>query len=72
MNQRQQARGFYKWFDVVNQENQKRRFLRKAILYWKRRGLATWFRRWAENHFKQHEMELAYELDTQEQKKRDL
>jgi len=34
MNNKQTARGFYKWYDVVNEENQKRRFLRKAMLYW--------------------------------------
>jgi hypothetical protein len=34
MNGKQTARGFYKWYDVVNEENQKRRFLRKAMLYW--------------------------------------
>ena len=34
MNQKQIARGYYKWYDVVNQENNKRRFLRKVMLYW--------------------------------------
>lgn len=72
MNNRQQARGFYKWYDVVNQENQKLRFLRKALLYWHRRGLSAAFRAWAEKHFKDQEVELAYELDTEEQKRREL
>jgi hypothetical protein len=44
MNSRQLARGYYKWFDVVNQDNQKKRFLKKAILYWHRRSLASSFR----------------------------
>lgn len=48
MNSRQIARGYYKWFDVVSQENQKRRFLRKALLYWQRRSLTAGFRAWAE------------------------
>lgn len=52
MNNKQTARGFYKWYDVVNEENQKRRFLRKAMLYWQRRGLGAGFRRWAEASFK--------------------
>lgn len=48
MNSRQIARGFYKWFDVVSQDNQKRRFLRKAMLYWHRRAVTAGFRTWAE------------------------
>lgn len=43
-NSKQMARGFYKWFDVVSQDNQKRRFLRKTILYWHRRTVTASFR----------------------------
>lgn len=72
MNARQTARGFYKWHDVVSQENQKRRFLRKAMLYWHRRGNAAAFRRWAEASFQLREEELSRELAGQEQRRRDL
>ena len=72
MNSRQTARGFYKWYDVVNQENQKRRFTRKVILYWQRRSLGSGFRKWAEQSFKAREAELGKDLDEQEQKRRDL
>jgi hypothetical protein len=66
MNARQTARGYYKWHDVVSQENQKRRFLRKAMLYWHRRGNAAAFRRWAEGSFQLREEELSRELAGQE------
>lgn len=72
MNSRQIARGYYKWFDVVNQENQKRRFIKKAILYWHRRSQAASFRKWAETSFKIREQELSEILSQEEQKKRDL
>jgi hypothetical protein len=72
MNSRQIARGFYKWFDVVSQANQKRRFIRKTILYWQRRSLGAGFRAWAEASFKIREAELSADLDGQEQKRRDL
>lgn len=72
MNSRQIARGFYKWHDVVSQENQKRRFLRKALLYWQRRSNGAAFRRWAEASFQLREAELSRELATQEQRRRDL
>lgn len=63
MNGKQLGRGFYKWYDVVNQENEKRRFLKKALLYWQRRSLGSGFRRWAEASFKMREAELSAELD---------
>ena len=63
MNSRQIARGYYKWFDVVNQENQRRRFIRKTVLYWQRRSLGAGFRAWAEQSFKIREAELGKELD---------
>ena len=72
MISKQQARGFYKWYDAVNEENQRRRFLRKTMLYWQRRSTGAAFRLWAENSFKIREEELANELDAQEQKRRDL
>jgi len=72
MNSRQIARGYYKWFDVVSQDNQKRRFLRKTMLYWHRRSVTAGFRTWAEQTFKARETELNKELDEQEQKRRDL
>ena len=71
-NARQQGRGFYKWYDVVAQENKKRRFLRKALLYWHRRCLSAGFRTWAERHFRSCEGELAADLDREEQRRRDL
>lgn len=72
MNNRQIARGYYKWYDVVNQENQKRRFVRKVLLYWQRRSTGAAFRTWAETSFKIREAELGKELDLQEQRRRDL
>jgi hypothetical protein len=72
MNARQTARGFYKWHDVVSQENQKRRFTRKALLYWHRRANGSAFRRWAEASFQLREAELSRELAAQEQRRRDL
>ena len=66
MNAKQTGRGFYKWYDVVNQENQKRRFLRKVLLYWQRRSNGAGFRRWAEASFKLREGELSKELEGQE------
>lgn len=63
MNSKQTARGFYKWYEVVNQENQRRRFSRKVILYWHRRQLGIQFRRWAEVSFKMREAQLNKELD---------
>jgi len=66
MNTKQTARGFYKWYDVVNAENQKRRFLRKVMLYWNRRSIGAGFRRWAEASFKLREQELTTELEQQE------
>lgn len=65
-NAKQQGRGFYKWYDVVSQENKKRRFIRKALLYWHRRSLSAGFRTWAEKHFRSCEEELAAELDLEE------
>ena len=58
MNSKQLGRGFYKWYDVVNQENEKRRFLRKTLLYWQRRSNGTAFRKWSEQSFKIREAEL--------------
>ena len=58
MNSKQLGRGFYKWYDVVNQENEKRRFLRKTLLYWQRRPNGTSFRKWGEQSFKIREAEL--------------
>lgn len=72
MNSRQIARGFYKWHDVVSQESQRRRFLRKALLYWQRRSNGAAFRRWAEASFQLREAELSRELAAQEQRRRDL
>lgn len=72
MNAKQIGRGFYKWYDVVNQENQKRRFLRKALLYWQRRSSGAAFRRWAEASFKHREQELTTELDGHEDRRREL
>ena len=72
MNAKQTGRGFYKWYDVVNQENQKRRFLKKVLLYWQRRSNGAAFRRWAEASFKIREHELSKELEGQEQRRRDL
>jgi hypothetical protein len=69
---KQTARGFYKWFDVVIEDNQRRRFLRKCILYWHRRSTGAGFRRWAEASFKMKEAELANDLDAQENKRRTL
>jgi len=66
MNSKQTGRGFYKWYDVVNQENQKRRFMRKVLLYWQRRSNGAAFRRWAEASFKLREEELSAELEGQE------
>ena len=63
MISKQTARGYYKWYDVVNEENQRRRFLRKCILYWTRRSTGAGFRRWAEASFKIKEAELARDLD---------
>jgi|TARA_B110000305_G_C19223457_1_gene531693 hypothetical protein len=50
----------------VNAENQKRRFLRKVMLYWNRRSIGAGFRRWAEASFKLREQELTTELEQQE------
>jgi len=36
---------------VVSQENERRRFLRKALLYWQRRSTGAGFRKWAEITF---------------------
>ena len=72
MNSRQIARGYYKWFDVVSQANQKRRFIRKTILYWQRRSLGAGFRGWAEQSFRMREAELSKDLDEQEQRRREL
>jgi hypothetical protein len=63
MNAKQTGRGFYKWHDVVSQENQKRRFLRKVLLYWQRRSNGAGFRRWAEASFQLREAELSRELE---------
>jgi len=51
MNNKQLATGFFKWSDVVNQENDKRRSMRKVLLYWQRRSTGSGFRRWAEASF---------------------
>lgn len=72
MNNKQTGRGFYKWYDVVNEENQRRRYLRKAMLYWQRRSLGAGFRRWAEASFRIREATLAAELEQQENKRREL
>ena len=69
---KQTARGFYKWYDVVNEENQRRRFLRKAVLYWQRRSTGAGFRRWAEVSFKLKEAALTTELEAQEMQRRAL
>jgi hypothetical protein len=55
MNMKQTARGFYKWHDVVHLDSKRRRFIRKAILYWHRRSLGSQFRKWAEASFKLRE-----------------
>jgi hypothetical protein len=72
MINKQTARGYYQWYDVVNQENQRRRFLRKCVLYWNRRSTGAGFRRWAEVSFKIKEAELARDLDEQENLRRNL
>jgi len=63
MNNKQLATGFFKWHDVVSQDNERRRFMRKALLYWQRRSTGSAFRRWAEATFKLRELELTTELD---------
>ena len=46
--------------------------MRKALLYWHRRSLSAAFRTWSEIHFRDTEVELAYELDVEEEKRRAL
>lgn len=72
MISKQQARGFYKWYDVMSEDGKKQRFLKKTMLYWQRRSNGAAFRRWAEASFKIREKELANELEAQEQKRREL
>lgn len=72
MNSRGIAGGFYKWHDVVSQDNQKKRFVKKALLYWQRRSNGAAFRRWAEASFAKREAQLSKELADQEQRRRDL
>mmetsp|Transcript_21292 Transcript_21292/g.32962 ORF Transcript_21292/g.32962 Transcript_21292/m.32962 type:complete len:83 (+) Transcript_21292:1652-1900(+) len=63
MNTKQTARGFYKWHEVVNQESQRRRFLRKVVLFWTRKSLGASYRKWAETSFRIREHQLNAELD---------
>ena len=55
MNAKNISGGFYKWKDVVSQENEKRRFLKKVMLYWQRRINGAGFRKWAEITFQLRE-----------------
>ena len=69
---KQKARGFYKWYDVFDIENKRRRFIRKTLLYWYRKPLGMAHRKWAEASFQIREKELSDELDRQENKRKDL
>jgi len=57
---------------VVDQENQRRRFLKKVVLFWTRKSLGASYRKWAEASFKIREQQLNSELDSQENKRREL
>lgn len=42
MNNKQTARGFYKWYDVVNEENQKKKILKKSYALLAKKRFRSW------------------------------
>lgn len=51
MTQMQIGRGFYTWLENTRGANQKKRTLKKVMLFMHRMWVQRAFRTWADNHF---------------------
>ena len=58
MMQQQIGRGFYTWLENTRNCNQKKRTVRKVVVYWMKNRLQKAFRTWAGEHFKGIQTEL--------------
>ena len=48
MTQMQLGRGFYTWLENTRETNQKKRTMRKVLIYWMKNQLQRAFRTWAQ------------------------
>lgn len=58
MTQMQYGRGFYTWLENTREYNQKKRTMKKVMIYWKKNWLLKAFRTWAKQHYNSIQGEL--------------
>ena len=61
MTQMQLGRGFFTWLENTRETNQKKRTMKKVLLYWQKNQQQRAFRTWASQHYRS----VQGELDTQ-------
>lgn len=66
------GRGFYTWLENTRNCNQKKRTIRKVVVYWMKNRLQRAFRTWAAEHFKGIQGELDGKLAEVNEQRRAL
>lgn len=68
----QYGRGFFTWLENTREQNQKKRTIKKVMLFMHRNKVHKAFRTWVDNHHGNIQGELEMTLHDTSQGKRDL
>ena len=66
------GRGFYTWLENTRETNQKKRTMKKTLLYWTKLQLQKAFRTWVDNDHKAVQGQLDMCLQTKHEERRNL